>query len=207
MTEIARLRVQLDEIRPPIRRRVEVPLTTRLDDLHLVMQAVMGWENYHLYEFRISRDIAYGPPSPDGGFSDTEVLSAKRTTLARLLECLPGKTKSFKYTYDFGDDWQHTVKVEAITEADPDINYPRLVSAERACPPEDVGGPWGYAEYVEAISDPSHERHAEMVEWRGDGFDPAVVDEDQIRSTLKLLARKVEKRAKTSAVPANKPAA
>ena len=68
MTDIARLMIQLDDLRPPVRRRIEVPLAIRLDDLHLVIQAVMGWENSHLYEFRVGRDIAYGEPNPDFDF-------------------------------------------------------------------------------------------------------------------------------------------
>jgi hypothetical protein len=87
------------------------------------------------------------------------------------------KVKSFKYVYDFGDDRQHTVMLEGITEAAPDMLYSRLLTAERACPPEDVGGPWGYANYLEAIADPNHERHAEMIDCRGDAFDPNAVDD------------------------------
>jgi hypothetical protein len=82
--QIARLAIALDEVRPPVRRRIEVPLTIRLDRLHEVFQAVMGWENYHLYEFRIGRDIAYGVPDPNGDFLGSSSRPANRTTLAQL---------------------------------------------------------------------------------------------------------------------------
>ena len=190
MTEIARLLIQLDNIRPPVRRRIEVPLGIRLDNLHLVIQAAMGWENCHLYEFRVGgRDgLAYGVPDPDGVFAESDPLPAWKASLADLLARLSSRAKAFKYVYDFGDDWRHNVKLEAIATADPDTAYPRLLLAERACPPEDVGGPWGYAGYLEAIANPAHPNHAEMIEWRGDSFDPAVADDAEIRARLNRIA-------------------
>ena len=94
---------------------------------------------------------------------------------------------AFLYTYDFGDDWLHTVTLELVNDADAEVAYPRLLDAEGRCPPEDCGGAGGYARYLEAISDPRHEDHEEMVEWRGPGFDPKVVDEDAIRRALAAL--------------------
>ena len=90
--QIARLAIALDEVRPPVRRRIEVPLTIRLDRLHEVFQAVMGWENYHLYEFRIGRDIAYGVPDPNGDFLGSSSRPANRTTLAQLVAQTRNKT-------------------------------------------------------------------------------------------------------------------
>lgn len=122
-------------------RRVEVPLEIRLDDLHLIMQVAVGWENYHLYEFRVGR-AAWGIPDPDiRGFSPSGPRSARKGTLADLLAA--PRSRTFKYLYDFGDGWEHSVKVEAVVEAVPDVAYPRLIAAEGACPPEDVGRPWG----------------------------------------------------------------
>ena len=81
-------------------------------------------------------------------------------------------TKTFKYLYDFGDGWEHTIKVERLADPEPGLLYPRLIEVSGRCPPEDCGGPWGYAEFLEAIKDPKHERHAELTEWIGDDFDP-----------------------------------
>ena len=193
--QIARLAIALDEVKPPVRRRIEVPLTIRLDRLHEVFQAVMGWENYHLYEFRIGRDIAYGVPDPNGDFLGSSSRPANRTTLAQLVA--QTRNKTFKYVYDFGDDWQHTVKLEAIAAPEPEAVYPRLLSAKGRCPPEDIGGPWGYAEYLEAMADPNHERHAEMLEWCGPDFDPNAVDEAAIRKQLNRLTPR--RKSKTTA--------
>jgi hypothetical protein len=193
---IARLLVQLDDVSPAVRRRIEVPLNMRLDRLHQVMQIVMGWENYHLYEFRIGRSIRYGEPDPDWDFAGSSSLPASRASLADLLARIPARSKKFTYVYDFGDDWQHTVKLEALVTAEAGVSYPRLVSAERACPPEDVGGPWGYAHYLAAIGDPAHPRHAEMLEWRGEGFDPAKVDVVAMQRDLEAFAKRSTRRSR-----------
>ena len=92
--QIARLAIALDDVRPLVRRRIEVPLTIRLDRLHQVFQVVMGWENYHLYEFRIGRDIAYGVPDPNGDFLGSSSRPANRTTLAQLVEGGPNSGHS-----------------------------------------------------------------------------------------------------------------
>jgi hypothetical protein len=98
---------------------------------------------------------------------------------------------------DFGDDWRHTVKLEALVAPEPQATYPRLLSAKGRCPPEDVGGPWGYAEYLEAMADPNHKRHAEMVEWRGPDFDPNAINEAEIQKQLNRLAPR--RKTKTAA--------
>jgi hypothetical protein len=201
MPDIARLRITLDAVEPAVERRVAVPAEIQLDNLHLVFQAVMPWENYHLYEFRAG-GIAWGIPDPDvRGFSPTEPRPASKATLADLRAAAEGER--FSYAYDFGDGWEHSVVVEAVVAAAPDVLYPRLIGARGRCPPEDVGGPWGYADYLEAIADPNHERHEELIAWRGPGFDPAVVDEDAIRRSLAGLARRFQRRkAKETKPPA-----
>jgi hypothetical protein len=181
---IARLKITLDDVKPTVMRRVEVPLDIRLDDLHLVIQAAMPWWSYHLYEFR-AQDIRWGIPDPDGSFGDGP-LDARKATLRDVLE--ETGVKSLGYLYDFGDGWEHKVRIERIGEPEPGVAYPRLLAASGCCPPEDVGGPWGYAEYLEAMADPKHERHAEMVEWRGPDFDPKVVDVAVIERELAKLA-------------------
>ena len=180
---IARLLVTLDGVKPPVRRRVEVPLTIRLDRLHLVLQAAMGWTNSHLYEIR-ARDVGWGLPDPDFGDGP---LDAKKARLADVLE--DAGTKTLKYLYDFGDGWEHTVKVERIADAAPSTAYPVLIEATGRCPPEDVGGSWGYAEFLDAIADPAHENHAEMKEWVGEPFDPKTVDVEALAEDVAALAK------------------
>ena len=183
---IARLRITLDEVTPTVFRRIEVPLGLCLDDLHLVIQAAMGWENGHLYEFR-SGHAAWGILDEDPGWRLGDgPRAAHNATLAELIG--QAKRKSFKYLYDFGDDWEHTVTVEKLAEADPAARYPRLLAAKGACPPEDCGGPWGYADYLDAICNPAHANHREMINWRGPGFDPDDANETGIRKHLDRLA-------------------
>ena len=126
--KIARLAIALDEVKPPVRRRVEVQLAVRLDQLHRIIQIVMGWENYHLYEFRVGRDVVYGISYRDRDFPGTSPLPAKKATLADILA--QARNKSFRYVYDIGDDWRHTVKLEAVVDAEPEAAYPRLLSAQ-----------------------------------------------------------------------------
>jgi hypothetical protein len=180
---IARLKVTLDEVEPAVLRRIEVPLTIRLDRLHLVLQAAMGWTNSHLYEIR-ARDVGWGMPDPDWGGGP---LDARKARLVDVLEDTGAKT--LKYLYDFGDGWEHTVEIERIADAVPDLTYPLLIDATGRCPPEDVGGPWGYAEFLEAIADPKHERHAEMTEWAGEPFDPHKIDIDEHAKAVADLAK------------------
>lgn len=194
--KIARLAIALDEVKPPVRRRVEVQLAVRLDQLHRIIQIVMGWESYHLYEFRVGRDVVYGISYRDRDFPGTSPLSAKKATLADILA--QARNNSFRYVYDIGDDWRHTVKLEAVVDAEPEATYPRLLSAQGRCPPEDVGGTWGYAQYLEAMADPKHDRHAEMVDWRGPDFDPNTVDEANIRKALLSFAKRSQRKLKNT---------
>lgn len=181
---IAQLKITLDEVEPAVMRRVEVPLRIRLDRLHLVFQAAIGWTNSHLYEIR-ARDVGWGIPDPDYGDGP---LDGRKAHLADVLEDIG--TKSLKYLYDFGDGWEHSVRVERITEAVPGIAYPRLIAATGRCPPEDVGGPWGYHDFLEAIADLDHEQHAESVKWIGENFDPTAVDTERLARDLAALAKR-----------------
>ena len=147
---IARLRIKLDDVEPAVVRRVEVPLTIRLDRLHLVLQAAMGWTNSNLYEIR-ARDVGWGKPDPH--FGDGPLDASK----ARLIDVLEDVgARSLKYLYDFGDGWEHSIRIERITDAVPGMAYPRLIDAAGRCPPEEVGGPWGYRDFLDAIADPNH---------------------------------------------------
>jgi hypothetical protein len=190
MADIARLRIDLAEVTPRVRRRIEVPVTLTLDDLHTAIQIAMGWTDTHLYEFRAGRAV-YGVPDPDWGFGGTKILPAKRTRVADLLA---DNRKTFTYVYNLGDDWQHKVRVEATSAGDPAALYPRLVDGEGRCPPEDVGGPWGYAEFLEAIGDSSHEQHDELLEWCGGSFDPADIEEADTRKVMERFAKHLARR-------------
>jgi hypothetical protein len=185
---IAHLRIKLDDVEPAVVRRVQVPLTIRLDRLHLVLQAALGWTNTHLYEIRAG-DVGWGRPDPYFGDGP---LDASKARLVDVLEDVG--TKSLKYLYDFGDGWEHSVRIERITDAIPGITYPCLIEAVGRCPPEDVGGPWGYREFLNAIADPNHQEHAERLQWIGRNFDPNGVDAEALAQAVHGHAKKSTRR-------------
>lgn len=176
---IYQLHVALKGIRPPIWRRILLPGTTKLSQLSEILLATMGWLGYHLHQYSVN-GVYYGEPSDDDFF---DVEDESKVTLERIAPAVGSK---FKYEYDFGDSWEHTVKVEALLEPEEGATYPVCIKGKRACPPEDVGGVWGYAELLETISDPDNAEAAEMIEWVGDDFDPEEFDLDEINQRLKL---------------------
>jgi len=166
-------KVTLLESKPLIWRRIQIKDCT-LEKLHEHIQTVMGWTNSHLHQFEINGESYGDPELIDDGFEDFHCIDS---TVTKISEIVPkdGKRCQFTYEYDFGDDWQHEVLFEGCLQAETGIRYPVCVEGERNCPPEDVGGVWGYGEYLEALADPKHERHEEFVEWAGD-FDPEKFD-------------------------------
>jgi hypothetical protein len=182
---IARLKITLDHIKPAVLRRIEVPCDIRLDRLHLTIQAAMGWTNSHLYELRCG-DVGWSTPYPDGDWTG-DFIDARKARLGDVLEDIG--SKKLVYLYDFGDGWEHTVRVERLADAEPGILYPRLIEVSGRCPPEDCGGPWGYAELLDAIKHPKHERHKELTEWVGDAFDPDADDRDSLIAEVAALAK------------------
>jgi len=182
--QIVHLRITLDGVEPKVMRRVAVPFGIWLDGLHLVFQAAMGWSNGHMYLIQ-ARGCTWGASDPD--FPDNDVLPAEKASLADLVA--DTAAKSFKYVYDFGDDWRHSVKIEQLTVAPPGVAYPLLLDASGRCPPEDCGGPWGYMDMLEAVRDPTHARHSEYIEWLGSDFDPSMVGMSRLAENVAGLAK------------------
>ena len=149
---IYQIKVTLKHSKPPIWRRTQVPGDVNLGRLHRILQVVMGWEDYHLHQFIVGDDY-YGEPHPDYEVWGPEMRDEGRASLAQIA---PGEKAKFLYEYDFGDGWEHELLVEKILPPEPGVDYPRCLKGKRACPPEDVGGVWGYANFLEAISDPGH---------------------------------------------------
>jgi len=185
-TSIVRLKITLDDVKPVVMRRVTVRFGIRLDRLHRVLQAAMGWTNSHLWEFRAG-GTGWGPRDPQDDFRDGPH-DATKATLLGVLSDVGGKT--IKYLYDFGDGWEHTIKIEKIFPDVPGLAQPFLLEATGRCPPEDIGGPWGYAEFLEAIADPMHARHAEFAEWHGIDFKPDVVDLKALEARVEAIAER-----------------
>jgi len=171
---IWRLYVAVDGIDPPVWRRIDVPGRFTMRQLHHVLQLAFGWYDAHPHAFRIG--TAPGRMPDREWFEDMEETD-------RLCDVLPEVGTILDYEYDFGDSWQHTVQVEAIFEPDDPGEHPRVVGGGRACPPEDCGGPWAYADMLEAVSDPAHPDHEHLTEWLGP-FDPDHFDRDASNARL-----------------------
>jgi hypothetical protein len=172
---VYQLKITLRDSQPPIWRRVQVEDCT-LAELHDVIQVAMGWEFSHLYSFDIN-GIEYG----DSNMPDSDLEDDSRVKLSHLVR---GEKFKFRYTYDFGDNWEHEIVVEKILSPEEGTSYPVCVDGKRAGPPEDVGGIWGYMDFIEAMRNPAHERHAEFAEWFEDEFDPEAFDVDVVNIEL-----------------------
>jgi len=169
---IYRMRIDLRGAKPPIWRRIEVP-DCSLAELHVVIQAAMGWTDCHLHEFEINRD-RYSVPSPFGGDEDMGTIDARDVWLSEVIR---GKGSKLRYLYDFGDSWEHTIKVEAVDASKPSVVYPRCLTGKRNGPVEDCGGIWGYEELLEILSDPKHPEYEERIDWCGE-IDPEEFNAD-----------------------------
>lgn len=184
---VHRLKVTLRGTKPPIWRRIEVPSDTTLQRLHRVIQVGFGWEDYHLHMFETPAG-RYGIPDPDG--DDLGILNDAYKKLSAAADW-PGDR--IRYTYDFGDNWELDIVVEAVLPAEPGVAYPRYTGGRRAGPPEDSGGVWGYADMLNVLANPAHEEHEARLSWLGietpaefdaQAFDAEVVNLDLTRRVL-----------------------
>lgn len=158
------LKITLEGCHVKIWRKFVVPSNLRLDQLHDVIQNVMGWQDGHLHEFVIDGE-SFGVPDPDDDWGDEEMQPEKKYRLDKVLA--PGIDK-FEYLYDFGDGWEHTIKVESLNHCDETGKVIFCLDGKGTCPPEDCGGSGGYADFCEAINNPKHPEHESMKEWIGD---------------------------------------
>jgi hypothetical protein len=178
----AQLRIELREVKPSIWRRILVPETVTLAKLHLILQAAMGWSHGHLHEYTVGRR-RYGTPDEDWPGSEP-VTDERRVRLKTLIE---DRVRRFTYVYDFGDNWEHDIRIEDLVL--PKAGASRLIctTGENACPPQDVGGPPGYADFLTALADPSNEGHENMRRWIGGSFDAAAFDINDVNARLAAI--------------------
>jgi hypothetical protein len=162
------LKVTLRNTKPPVWRRVLMPESMTLADLHLATLAAMGWYGGHLHDFDVG-GRRYGDPSETDDFDDDFVADESRMRLSALVR---SAVRRFLYTYDFGDRWEHDILIEKAPPTGAVEALPACVAGKRNCPPEDCGGPWGYAELLEILADPAHPQHDEQLQWVGGEFDP-----------------------------------
>ena len=181
---VAVLRIELEDITPLIWRRVAVRTSTNLKFLHSVIQAAMGWLDYHLWEFTANAR-KYAIPIPDDPYWNQRITDAASTKLSTLLA---KDTTEIGYVYDMGDNWQHRIIVETLKPAEPNTLYPQFLGGERRCPPEDCGGFPGYYEFLDNIASKQAKRRKAALDWYGAPYDPDDIDEQQIVITLKRIA-------------------
>jgi hypothetical protein len=162
------LKVTLTDIDPPVWRRLQLSGDLSLNQLHHALQIAMGWTDSHLHQFLID-DERYALPSPEDG------ADRPRDECKTRLRDVVALGSSFTYEYDFGDGWDHLIEVEHVDDAEPEA--PALCTdGARACPPEDSGGPWAYAELLEIVADPRHEEYKERRDWLPEDFDAEAFD-------------------------------
>jgi len=174
------MKVRLADVKPEVWRRIAVPGGYTLDRLHRVIQLAMGWQDCHLHSFEIT-GVQYGVPDPDG-------LLEMRDELDTRLDSVAGKDARFTYTYDFGDWWEHEILVEDVLVSAPDERYPVCVAGAGDCPPEDVGGVYGYERFLEATSDPQHKDHEATMEWFGNRLLGRDFDADRATALMRRMA-------------------
>lgn len=179
MAVILQFKIELLDTSPVVWRRIQVPADYSFWDLHVAIQDAMGWTDIHLHAFMVEDPklgiLSIGIPDPD---EEITVIPGWKRTLKRYFK-YPGD--HMIYEYDFGDSWRHSVLLEAIALADPSLQYPRCLDGARKCPPEDCGGPGGFADFLHAIADPHHEDHAALLRWCGGRYKPEQFNPKKVR--------------------------
>ncbi|MGX4803520.1 plasmid pRiA4b ORF-3 family protein [Bradyrhizobium guangdongense] len=182
-TTAVRIKVTLKDVKPEVMRRLVVPVTLRLDRLHLTLQEAFGWTNSYLFEY-FAGEARWGIPDPHNDYGH-QPMDARKARLCDIVRETGAKT--IHYLYDFGNSWDHVIKLEKWFENTTTEGLPFLLEAAGRCPPEDVGGAPGYAEYLAAISVSSHPEHEHMRLWGPERFDANVVDRKALEAAVNAL--------------------
>ena len=180
--QVYQFKITLKDIKPLIWRRIWVPKTYTFWDFHVAIQDSMGWYDCHLHEFEIVNLLSVtktiiGIPNEDEDFANYKTLPGWKQKIA---DYFSKENKSANYIYDFGDNWEHKIILEKILPKENNITYPLCIKGERACPPEDCGGSYGYEDFLKIIGDPNDEQHEEMLEWIGGEFDSEHFDPKEV---------------------------
>ncbi len=183
---IARIRIDLRGIRPPIWRRVDVPVALTLHELHEVIQAAFGWAGGHLHEFTIGTN-SFAPPEYELNDDSSVVYDSRNIRIRALIR---QGIRRFGYTYDFGDDWVHKLLVEDVREGDGDAAYPALIGGRRRRPPENIGGVHGFGAYLALLRNPADPEYEETVQWYGTYEEDGEAWKDARTSVAEIAARR-----------------
>ena len=188
--EVYEIKMFLADSHPPIWRRLAVRSDMTLAKLHDVIQIVMGWQNCHLHQFIVGDDkdpTYYGVP--DMGLMADLGPKTLDAAAVQLRDIVKRRGSRFIYEYDFGDSWIRELEVVQVKPLEKRARYPVCLGGERAGPPDDCGGVWGYDNLLQAIADPKHEDHDDLLEWLGGEFDPVAFDLDEVNTALKKWIR------------------
>jgi hypothetical protein len=177
--KVVTVKVGLRGAKPPIWRRLVMPASSTLADLHRAIQAAMGWRGGHLHHFDLDGEY-FGDRS-----QLSDVADERRKTLNAMVNA--GWSR-FSYTYDFGDDWEHIVTIEKVAFVDTPPAGPICIAGKRACPPEECGGIWGYYHLLEVLAEPGHPEHEDLKDWVDGDFDPDAFELDHTNVMLGVHA-------------------
>ncbi len=181
--DAARLRITLLDLDPAPWREVDVPLSMTFKGLHDAIQAAFLWFDCHLWEFDVD-GRRYGLPHDDD-FGFKKVYNANTTRLTKLRDS--GITE-FLYTYDMGDNWEHHVEILKLLEMPKGARLPVFIDGKGRTPPEDVGGAPGFEMFLEAMADPAHDKHENLLEWYGKPCDQHDIEPDIVKIQMSRLA-------------------
>jgi hypothetical protein len=182
--EIIKLKISLDGSDPQIWRELLIPKGTPFFNLHHIFQIAMGWENYHLWEFKTEGYTIGDIDEDEEGFGSDELLDAYTLTVGEIIS---KEGESFTYLYDLGDDWNHTVSIETFHDIESGIIYPVCTGGEMRCPPEDCGGILGYYYKLKILKDKNHPEFKETRTWMGRKFDPQKFDKQNVNKKFASL--------------------
>ena len=178
---IYQLKISLAGSRPLIWRRFLVSNDITFKKLHSIIQVVMGWYDYHLYEFIIDRTSIIDPETIAESFDE----DAHDSETTKISEFIKYEKQKILYIYDFGDGWEHNIIVEKILSDNTKLKHPMCLDGKLSCPPEDCGGLGGYYDLLKAIQDKNHPEHKDMLEWIGEEFDPNEFCLETVNQALK----------------------
>ena len=184
------LYVELQHITPAIWRRLVVSADVTLDVLHDILQLTLGWTDSHLHDFQVG-DARFGMADVAEELLVVDERAAPIGAVAR-------DSTTFIYLYDYGDNWEHAITVESISDPTAEPVVVECLGGARACPPEDCGGVGGYENLLRVLADPTDEEHRDMKRWVGRGYDPEKFNLDKVNKKLRTIARRLERQARSA---------
>lgn len=191
--KIIQLKIKLRSTSPPIWRRILVQEHTALFELHEIIQIAMGWQNCHLFLFQINGQIYDEHGDLDIWMGDEEdvkqegILEAFSPLDFSLEELITQTDQKFAYIYDFGDNWYHEILVEKFLPIDPDLNYPVCIGGKMQCPPEDIGGLYGFYEMLYILEGKDSREKASLLKWLNKPYEPKYFDIESVNEHLLAL--------------------